>query len=330
MNNEWGGLPHVVVPTIRDEEQVIKFLNAWKEEFKGCVVHMVFDMPEIPEWVKEHNYDFPIAVYCWKDIDRDLGDKAWIIPRQTDCVRSYGYWKAWQRNPLFIVTLDDDVEPEDEVIKGHYNNLFQRSCCEERWTNTMKHRLPRGTYAGFNNIVISHGCWLKTPDLSAEEQLQGYEETTKNDFNELVVPKGSYYSMCGMNLAWKPEITKYMYFGLQGLGNYPIDRCGDIWAGIYSKYKIDQEHAPGGYTILGKVVWTGPPYVIHTRASNPWSNLKKEELAHDMTYDFVDLIENDWDFDKAHVWEHLDYWSKLKEAYEIWEGLFNEEDISSS
>lgn len=310
--SEFEGLPAIVVPTIRDKEHMVKFFNSWKEEFKGCVVHLVFDMKELPVWTREVEYDFPVILYCWKDIDNDLGDKTWIIPRKTDCVRSYGYWKAWQYKPLFIITLDDDVEPQHELLNNRrrhieqfYYQLFQASYPPNNFYNTLKDKFPRGTYPMTTGCDVVHGGWVNVPDLSAEEQIKNSFVATDLDFNEGLIPQGVLFSMCGMNIAWKPEVTKHMYFGLQG-NNHPIDRCGDIWCGYHLASKDIK-------------VYTGKPYCVHTRASNVWSNLNKEKNAEKMSKEYSERINVYPD-----PLPQGEYWDKLREAYNIWEGLFNE------
>ncbi|GKA44170.1 probable UDP-arabinopyranose mutase 2 [Tanacetum coccineum] len=57
-----------------------------------------------------------------------------------------------------------------------------------------------------------------------------------------------------------------MYFGLMGDGQ-PIRRYDDIWAGRCIKVICDH---------LGLGVKTGFPYIWHSKASNPFVNLKKE------------------------------------------------------
>ncbi|KAH0934037.1 hypothetical protein HID58_011154 [Brassica napus] len=69
----------------------------------------------------------------------------------------------------------------------------------------------------------------------------------------MTIPKGTLFPMCGMNLAFDRElIGPAMYFGLMGDGQ-PIGRYDDMWA-----------------------VKTGLPYIWHSKASNPFVNLRKE------------------------------------------------------
>ena len=83
----------------------------------------------------------------------------------------------------------------------------------------------------------------------------------------MTIPKGTLFPMCGMNLAFDRElIGPAMYFGLMGEGQ-PIGRYDDMWAGWCSKVICDH---------LGYGIKTGLPYVWHSKASNPYANLKKE------------------------------------------------------
>ena len=73
--------------------------------------------------------------------------------------------------------------------------------------------------------------------------------------------------MCGMNLAFERDlIGPAMYFGLMGEGQ-PLGRYDDMWAGWCTKVICDH---------LGLGCKTGLPYLWHSKASNPFVNLKKE------------------------------------------------------
>jgi len=93
----------IVVPTIR-VERISEWLEKWREEFKNSTIIIVEDNPEATFQISQKN----VIHYSWKDIDNDLGEKSWIIPRRTAAVRSYGFIKAFQLNPEYIINLDDD------------------------------------------------------------------------------------------------------------------------------------------------------------------------------------------------------------------------------
>ena len=107
-----------------------------------------------------------------------------------------------------------------------------------------------------------------------------------------------YFPMCGMNVMWKAEATVLMYHMLMGrrvtmlptggedadgLIRLPFDRFGDIWAGIVMKKIAD-------YARLN--VATGMPYIRHERASNPFTNLKKEANGIEVNEDFWEFVHN--------------------------------------
>jgi hypothetical protein len=166
--------------------------------------------------------------------------------------------------------------------------------------------------------------------------------------------------MCGMNVMWDARYTVLMYhllMGKEAWRNYstednkieywikngveqpllellPFDRFGDIWCGILMKKCAD---------ILGKSVSTGLPYIRHERASNPFTNLKKEANGLEVNekfWEYVDRLDN-LDGEGSEPWkvyrllgkcisvydefpEYKDYFNKLGDAMIVWSELFME------
>ncbi|KAF2544242.1 hypothetical protein F2Q68_00033308, partial [Brassica cretica] len=118
------------------------------------------------------------------------------------------------------------------------------------------------------STAVSHGLWLNIPDYDAPTQLvKPKERNTRYVDAVMTIPKGTLFPMCGMNLAFDRDlIGPAMYFGLMGDGQ-PIGRYDDMWAGWCVKVICDH---------LGLGVKTGLPYIYHSKASNPFVNLKKE------------------------------------------------------
>ncbi|CAI5525855.1 unnamed protein product [Closterium sp. Naga37s-1] len=118
------------------------------------------------------------------------------------------------------------------------------------------------------STAVSHGLWLNIPDYDAPTQLVKPSERNSRYVDAVMtIPKGTLFPMCGMNLAFDRElIGPAMYFGLMGDGQ-PIGRYDDMWAGWCIKVICDH---------LGLGVKTGLPYIWHSKASNPFVNLKKE------------------------------------------------------
>jgi len=305
------GIPNIVIPTIRNNEFFSDFLDSWRNEFKGCHLIIVEDRNKkqlgrtLKKYSKKVGCTYQLIDH--RDIDKDLGVDKWIIPRKTDCVRSYGYLLAQRNNPSFIVTLDDDISPQRNHIATFYNKLFLERYPFKTFYNTMKGGvLPRGTYGAEVGCQVVHGVWANVPDFSAKEHSTKLNfKSDINSFNEGLIPVGAPFSFCGMNVAWKPEVTKYMYFGLQG-GDYPIDRCGDIWCG----YRLAKEKVE---------VYTGRPMCTHNKASNLWTNMKKEKNAEEMSLDILltgELLSNP------------KYCELLEKAEDIWTRLINEINYS--
>lgn len=116
--------------------------------------------------------------------------------------------------------------------------------------------------------AVSHGLWLNVPDYDAPTQMvKPLERNTRYVDMVQTIPKGILFPMCGMNLAFdRSLIGPAMYFGLMGEG-WPIGRYDDMFAGWCTKVIVDH---------LGMGVKSGLPYIWHSKASNPFTNLKKE------------------------------------------------------
>ena len=331
----------IVVPTIR-EECIRDFLKEWQFP-EWARVLVIEDHPE-PTFALG---DYPNVTHLsHADIEKDLGTEAWIIPRQTDCVRSYGFWKAWKLKPDMIVTLDDDcypyapfdsIPPADRLLSRHWERL-QTGGDETAWANTLSGLTPRGI--PYQNLrrklvgMLNHGLWHNVPDLDALTQLTRSRQwdssgqlVEKDYLKSFTVPRGAFFPMCGMNLAFRPEAVSALYFLLMGPA-YPYDRFGDIWAGIIFKRICDH---------LGYAITSGVPVVEHKRASNVWANLRKEAPA-------LEVNERVWAVvDEARLYSDGmgacyrdvadalgyflgttdEYWVQLRRAMHIWASLFD-------
>lgn len=313
--------PAIVIPTIRDGQVFRGFYKEWEQHFAGCNVIIIEDRNERVVFTGEQvgtdfypNKPDNVWVFTWKDIDEVMGENAWIIPRGSDCVRSFGYLVAQASNPRFILTLDDDVFPIGNPVTEHYKVLETFIEQDASAFNTLIDKKPRGLLNSDGVFPeISHGAWYNVPDYDAETHAKNYGETvSEKDFYRGIVPKGSYAPLCGMNLAWKPFATRYLYFTLQGKDKdgvpYGIDRCGDNWAGYMA------QHAD-------MTVVTGYAPVNHNKLSNVWVNMCKEDLASYYTYEFVELLnmsKNEYKVGSYYSKEMGEYFIKLFEAYKVW------------
>ncbi len=268
----------LVIPTIRN----LDFLKAWKKELTGVDIIICEDRPEktldVPQMGKT------IQHYSWAEIDADLGKDSWIVPRRVSGIRNYGFLKAFQKKAQIIITLDDDCYPvkNHSLVSQHQQNLALK--VPFKWTNTYpdsRHLYTRGMpYLNRQEapVMLSHGLWTHVLDHDGPTHLQNLEFRAKFAEHFLqIIPAGSYFPMCSMNLAFRAEITPLMYFPLMGTDitgqKWGYDRFDDIWAGIFAKKILDH---------LGYGVVNGAPFVEHRKASDPFSNLKKEAAGIEM------------------------------------------------
>ncbi|KAI8112467.1 hypothetical protein M9434_003790 [Picochlorum sp. BPE23] len=263
----------IVIPTIRN----LDFLEQWRDFFQPYHIIVVQDgdpsrKVEVPE-------GFDYELYNRNDIERILGDKAWCISFKDSACRCFGYMISKKK---YIYTIDDDcfvaTKPTGERINAleqHIQNLLSPSTPD--FFNTLYDPFAEGAdfVRGYpfsmregKKTAVSHGLWLNIPDYDAPTQMvKPMERNTRYVNAVLTIPKKTLFPMCGMNLAFDREIIgPAMYFGLMGEGQ-PWGRYDDMWAGWC--VKVIADHLDVG-------VKTGLPYIWHSKASNPFVNLRKE------------------------------------------------------
>ncbi len=225
---------HLIVPSIRGNS-FHRFLDEWALRDAAPMDLTLtlmednptptFELTPVEEpWAGNTPYHF-----SWRDIEQDLKERSWIIPRRSDTVRSYAYYRIWRELKLsgqrgLMLTLDDDCYPSREfpmrmsdLCVGHTRSLFSRT----RWFNTLNGGKPRGIpfkNLGERETVLNHGLWQNVLDYDAPTQLvDPFQETF--DWDNKVVPSGQYFPMCGMNVMWQSDITVLMYHLLMGCVN---------------------------------------------------------------------------------------------------------------
>lgn len=319
----------VVVASNRPEYLEL-FLEKWSTELRKVKVYVILDLPEKRDF-NFHGLD--VSLFCWADIDADLGEVSWVIPRYTSGIKSYGILKAWQNGAGMIACLDDDCFPDTpRYIERHWENLKRN--VHPDWHSTLDvppNRYPRGfpyeIRGKFRTVGISHGLWSNIPDYDAVTASRyGKDRTALYDPPRVeVVPVDNFFPMCGMNVAFRREIAPVMYFGLQGK-EYPYDRFDDIWCGLFAKKILDH---------LGYSVTNGGPYIRHERASEVSKNLVKEQpgmAVNERLWKAVKTLKLRQATPGACLVECADalpsgeYWRKLRQAMRIWVSLFDNED----
>lgn len=279
----------IVIPSIRD----LDFLEHWKSFFQPFHLIIIQDgnpdkFLRIPAWA---DYE----LYNRRDIEAALGkDKQWIISSQDASIRNFGFLVS-KKN--YIYTIDDDCLPIKDSNGTHVNALLRHiqnlvTNSTPYFFNTLYDPYREGSdfVRGYPfslrrgvPTAISHGIWLNAPDYDAPTQLLKVDErNTRYADITVTVPVGVLYPMCSMNVAFNRKLIGPAFMqGLMGAG-MPWARYDDMFAGWASKVVADH---------LGLGVKTGAPYIRHNKASNPFTNLKKEYMGLFWQEDIIDFFQ---------------------------------------
>ncbi len=255
----------VVCPTIREESYKV-FREAWDGllEKHGATLITVWDGDK-PAIAVNDSKCLYLSEFMGKDED--------LIYNKNDGVRNAGFYFIAKNMPDvgYIITLDDDTLPINDSIQDHIDALNMR--VPTTWISTTTEEYPRGFPYGIreeSEVVLSHGVWMGVKDWDAPTQLVKGNPNT--GFYKGAIPRGINYPMCGMNIAFKRKMLPYMYYAPMG-HRVGLDRFADIWLGIESKKIIDENNW---------AVVTGYAKVLHNKASNVWTNLRKEASGLEM------------------------------------------------
>jgi len=244
----------IITPTIR-AKAIPPFLKAWKE---------LFD---------KHNVDF-ILVVDGKDQHiihngKRINLKSNLVSKFSAGSKQLGFLYVAQSLPdiEYLIAIDDDCFPIGDPIQDHIDQLNRRVPIS--WLSTGSDYF-RGFPYGVRTeaqVAVSHGVWHGVYDWDAPSQL--LKADTKVDFYKGVIPKGIFFPMCGMNLAFRREALPYIYFA--PVGQYKgAERFDDIWGGI----EIVKDFAKLNWGIV-----SGYAEVEHLRASNVFISLEKEAVG---------------------------------------------------
>jgi hypothetical protein len=215
-----------------------------------------------------------LVVTCQAEINTILGSHEWIIPRNSGACRSFPMYLAWKAGCDFIVTLDDDCHPE-RLGSGDFIKTHLAAFELDRWFRTIGDADARGVPYGERGslpVLLNHGLWTDVPDLDAPTSLQHQKKPISVVLRACreVVPPGQWFTLCGMNVCYRRAAIPAAYNLLMGQAYGGIDRFDDIWSGLFLKKIADH---------LGLYITSGVPFVRHSRASDPFVNLRKEALG---------------------------------------------------
>ena len=259
----------VVVPTVDYRAEIFdKFVEAWRPLF---ALHQV-------DFIKVLDGEKPEVHYDGKTYSMDT-----IMGKYADCLTNFNggirnlgfaYVAKYLPDVEVIITLDDDEVPIGDTIQDHLDALSRR--VPVSWMSTAVDEYMRGFPYGVRDeaeVVLSHGVWEGVADWDAATQLvKGSHRPV--DFYRGPIPKGIYYPMCAMNIAFKRCLLPWIFQAPWALG---VNRYDDIAAGIVSKREIDKQ---------GWAVVSGYARVYHERASNVFTNMINEAPGLPVNEDF--------------------------------------------
>lgn len=276
----------VVVPTIRPE-RMEWFRGKWADLFRKHKVMLITVWDGEVHRITTVNYGSESEAEC-TIAPRPMATPG-LIYRFTDSCRNLGFVVAAELRAEYILTLDDDVAPWNDLpeqwpiptkpdpIQQHLDVLRKR--VPLHWMNTATGDAPylRGVPYNIRDeapVKLSHGVWTGTPDWDGETQLKLQMESRRPFMNYYAgpVPRGVAFPLCGMNVMIHRDALRYFYFAPMGpdTGLDNLHRFGDIWMGIYLKAWFDR---------IGWACYTGGSVVHHTRASDANKNIELERLG---------------------------------------------------
>lgn len=290
----------VVVPTVRPECWET-FTKGWKEIFdKHNVTLIKVQDGENPQ------LECPRPGYCTdiRMVGEIMGLDSDLIFNKNDGVRNLGfaYIAKYLPDVETIITLDDDTLPKDgeDPIQRHLDALNERFPLG--WMSTASDYVRGMPYWNRerSECVVSHGVWEGVMDWDAPTQL--VKGNRQLEFYKGCIPRGVYFPFCGMNIAFKRKMLPYMYYAPMGY-RVGIDRFADIWLGVHLRRVCDDND----WSIA-----SGYSTVRHERASNVWTNLKKEAQGLELNEHYFEGVEDN------------EYFKTYNDCRKRWEEFIND------
>lgn len=278
----------VVVPTIRPESMK-KFEKAWESLFKKHDLTLLTVQDGENPVVKTTPF-----LRTSRNVKDIMGKYSKAIVNFNGGIRNLGFAYVAKYMPEVdvVITLDDDTRPIGDPIADHLAILNQR--VPVSWFSTASEYMRGFPYRIREEaeVVLSHGVWEGVADWDAPTQLvKGSHRPVL--FPRAPVPKGVYFPMCIMNVAFKRKMLPYMYQAPPA-PEMNIGRTDDIFCGILAKREIDKR---------GWAAVTGYARVHHERESDVYKNLNQEAKT-------IELMETFWQGNEKHPYFDI-YRNKL-------------------
>lgn len=264
----------LVIPT-HEDFRFIEWLNLWQP---------LLDKYDVELFVVEDSdtkSNFGVKNHYYR---KDFPD---FVPSGTGSCRSYGFLKAYQSDCDWIVTLDHDCYPVEDIFQAYIEGFEQEQSLSNYFD--VGNSFGLGEYMrGYpfkqrrvTKPLIQYGGWDNVPDMDAITQLKhGDVQGYKFDRKIQALPQGIGFTGCIMNTAMKREVVPLLYQLIMGTDRVGYDRWDDIWSGLFAKKICDHLEVP--------IIVNGFATIKHSRASNPHENLKKETGGYE-------LNENMWE-----------------------------------
>lgn len=188
-------------------------------------------------------------------------------------IRSWGFYRAYLKGTDYVLTLDDDVRPDWDII-SEYEKEFQTGRPLSEYLSVGSLTDSGLEMRGFPytdrllvSVAVQYGGWNGVLDYDAATQLANPRLYQKFEKVNVPVPKGAAFTGCIMNCAFKREMVPYMWQLPLFEGRY--NRVGDIWSGLFAKKTLD-------HFGMNTIVINGKASVSHQRKSDPYRNLERE------------------------------------------------------
>ncbi|KAL1557131.1 Golgi membrane exchange factor (Ric1p-Rgp1p) subunit [Salvia divinorum] len=226
----------IVIPTIRN----LDFLEMWRPFLQPY--HLIIVQDGDPSKTIKVPDGFDYDLYNHNDINRILGPRASCISFKDSACRCFGYMISKKK---YIFTIDDDCFVASDPSGKPINALDQH----------IKNLLCPSTPLFFNTLY--------DPFREGADFVRGYPFSLREGV-PTAVSHGLWLNIPDYDAPTqlvKPRERNTRYV------DAPIGRYDDMWAGWCIKVICDH---------LGLGVKTGLPYIWHSKASNPFVNLRKE------------------------------------------------------
>jgi hypothetical protein len=244
------------------------------------------------------------ATYYDYAAQRAVMAKHWeAIPHRSAATRNFGHYLAYREGYDIIIALDYDCRARPGWLETHLDLLGSVSdhpALSGRWINTIEapgfysrgypYELrnpvdaPVEETTATGEIKLNMGVWDNVLDLNGIDKLQSEPPAEPGLHAEQNVIALGMIPLCGMNTAFRAELTP-AYFFLPDVwvnGTWQLSRHDDIWGGYIVQALMGRR---------GDLVSFGRPVVEHTRQSKIERVVTIEQYMHLMSWPFYELVD---------------------------------------